>query len=269
MLNNKQEYILDNIQQLKNHNNNDIVVITDKKFNSFFKDASVNIVNVDDIIPDYSNYILSLENTFRNGFWKLTSYRFVAIYEYMKKYNIENIIHNENDVLIYENIDNIHFHNMDKILLTMDSKKRCIPGIMFIPNSLILHKCLQLFNSKLNDMENFSICYYNLNGHVDTLPIFIENNENTVLNMITKNFKHYNTIFDAAAIGQYLGGVDPKNRSGYTSGFVNETCVIDYSKYKFVWKNNSGSRVPYIIIDDVEYKIINLHIHCKNLKKFI
>ena len=29
--------------------------------------------------------------------------------------------------------------------------------------------------------------------------------------MITKNFKHYNAIFDAAAIGQYLGGIDPRN----------------------------------------------------------
>jgi hypothetical protein len=87
--------------------------------------------------------------------------------------------------------------------------------------------------------------------------------------MITKNFKYYNCIFDAAAIGQYLGGVDPRNMSGDTKGFVNETCVINYSKYNFIWKNKNNKKIPYIIINNIEYPIVNLHIHCKDLKSFI
>ena len=117
-------------------------------------------------------------------------------------------------------------------------------------------------------MQNFSNCYYALGKWVDTLPIFIENNKNDVTNMITKNFKHYNAIFDAAAIGQYLGGIDPRNQAGDTIGFVNETCVIDYSKYTFIWKNKDDLKYPYIIVNNKEYPIVNLHIHCKNLKIF-
>ena len=268
MLNNNQEYILDNITNLLKYGNNDIIVITDKKFNDFFKDKCVKIVNTEDLIPNYSTYVSSIKNTFRNGFWELTSYRFIVIYEYMKQYNIDNIIHIENDVLIYKNVDSIKFHNMSKLLLTMDSKKRCIPGIMFIPNHTILKKSLDIFNPKLNDMENFSNCYYNLNEYIDTLPIFLEYNTNSVTNMIIKNYKHYNAIFDAAAIGQYLGGIDPQNKSGDTRGFVNETCIINYSHFKFIWKMIDDLKYPYIIINNNQVPIINLHIHCKNLKMF-
>ena len=269
MLNNNQEYILDNITNLLKYGNNDIIVITDKKFNDFFKDKCVKIVNTEDLISNYSTYVSSIKNTFRNGFWELTSYRFIVIYEYMKQYNIDNIIHIENDVLIYKNVDSIKFHNMSKLLLTMDSKNRCIPGIMFIPNHTILKKCMDIFNPKLNDMQNFSNCYYTLTDCIDTLPIFLEDNSNDVSIMITKNYKHYNAIFDAAAIGQYLGGIDPRNQSGNTIGFVNETCVIDYSQYNFIWKMINGLNYPYIIINNIEVPIINLHIHCKDLKKYI
>jgi hypothetical protein len=269
MLNNLQPYILDNLQNLKNHNNDDVVIITDKKFNNYFDKYQVNIINVEDLILDYNKLICNLNNTFRGGFWKLTSYRFNVIYEYMNKYNVQNIIHIENDVLIYKNANSIRFHNMNKLLLTMDSKNRCIPGIMFIPNHTILKKCLDLFNPSLNDMQNFSNCYYRLSEQIDSLPIFLEDSTNDVSNIITKNFKYYNCIFDAAAIGQYLGGVDPKNKSGDTTGFVNETCVIDYSKYKFIWKNENDKKNPYIVVNNNEYPIVNLHIHCKDLKKFI
>lgn len=269
MLYNLQNYIFDNITNLLRYGNNDIIVITDKKFNDFFKDKGVKVVNTEDLISNYSAYVSNIKNTFRNGFWKLTSYRFIVINEYMKQYNIDNIIHIENDVLIYKNIDDIKFHNINKLLLTMDSKNRCIPGIMFIPNHIILKKCIDIFNLNLNDMENFSNCYHNLNEYIDTLPIFVEYNTNSVTNMITKNYKHYNAIFDAAAIGQYLGGIDPQIKSEDTIGFVNETCIINYSYFKFIWKNKDDLKYPYIIINNNEVPIINLHIHCKNLKKFI
>jgi len=269
MLNNLQSYIFDNIQHLKHHDNSDITVITDKKFNTLFENVGINIINIEDLIPDYINVVSRSNNTFRNGFWELTSYRFTALYEYMKQHNMNNIIHIENDVLIYKNIDTINFHNMNKLLLTMDSKNRCIPGLMFIPTNEVLKKCLDLFNTSLNDMQNFSNCYYTLSDCIDTLPIFLEDNKNDVTKMITKNFKYYDSIFDAAAIGQYLGGIDPRNKSGDTRGFINETCVIDYSKYTFIWKNENDKKIPYIVVNNNEYPIVNLHIHCKDLKIFI
>ena len=46
-------------------------------------------------------------------------------------------------------------------------------------------------------------------------------------NFISSNFDRFQYIFDAAAIGQYLGGIDPIHDKNDTSGFVNEICIIN------------------------------------------
>ena len=73
-------------------------------------------------------------------------------------------------------------------------------------------------------------------------------------------------------LGQYLGGIDPNNDGNYTKGFVNETCVIDYSCHKFYWILKHGSvcfHEPYVSLGGKLVKIINLHIHSKKLNKFM
>ena len=268
MLNNYQEYIIDNLNNLLRFNNKNITLITDKRFEKYFYDFNLNLVYIEDLDENYINYTNSLNTTFRNGFVYLTSYRFIAIYKYMKKYNSTNILHIENDVLLYKNVDTINFHDKNKILITMDNYNRCIPGIVFIPNYLSLEECLNNFIQGKNDMENFAICYNKLNI-LDTLPIINKINNNYNLEFLSKNFSNYNTIFDAAAIGQYLGGVDPRNNPNNTIGFINETCLIDYSKYKFIWINENNLNIPHIVINNINIPIVNLHIHSKNLKKFI
>ena len=67
------------------------------------------------------------DKNFRQGFWVNTSKRFFIIYEYMKINNIENVLHLENDVLIYNKMD---YDFDEKIYITMDNENRCIPGIV-------------------------------------------------------------------------------------------------------------------------------------------
>jgi len=259
---NHQDYIHDNIANLQRFHNHDIVVITDEKFVHKFLNTTV--IPIESLIPEYREFTQNIANSFRSGFWQLASYRFRVLLAYMKKYNIENIIHLENDVMVFENMENIPFHDRTKILLTMDNPNRCIPSIMFLPNHRVLEKCMACFQSHKNDMENWAISFNkNKDLHIDTLPIGIS----------CKNHPHYGgAIFDAAAIGQYLGGIDPRNTSPgkVTVGFVNETCIFDYSKFTFTWKPNRDNNLcPFVVIGHEEFPIINLHVHSKNLKQFM
>jgi hypothetical protein len=141
---------------------------------------------------------------------------------------------------------------------------------MYIPNSAIFKNVLDHYNFHLNDMENFSHIRRETNL-IKNLPIFISNNEedNDEIRFVTENYEIFQIIFDAAAIGQYLGGVDPKNCSGDTTGFINETCIIKYNEYQFIWEEIENIKKPFIIINNIKVPIYNLHIHCKNLKKFM
>jgi len=271
MLNTFQEYILDAIQCLRKFNNHKIVVLTDCVMINIFQERNIKVVAVEGFMPSYKEYKQSLSNTYRDGFWQLASYRFKILQTYMRHHKKQSIVHIENDVLVYKNLGELNLSNSNKILLTMDSKHRCIPGIMYIPNVETIDQCINHFNTNLNDMENWGRCYNDLPHLVDTLPIFTLDNSSSELADITKNYNKFNCIFDAAAIGQYLGGVDPRNAKGDTAGFINETCLINYSKYNISWKTDKISNMlaPFLQINSQDVPIVNLHIHCKDLKKFM
>lgn len=140
-----QDYLLTNIKQLKLHNNNDIVLITEKQFfKNIDEKLNIQLIDVNDYNSEYLqnfNNNLQLDRNFRDGFWHNCSMRFVYIYEYMKTNNINNIIHIENDIMIYDNLDNIKDKfNKDKLYLLFDNINRVIPGIMYINNHINLKK---------------------------------------------------------------------------------------------------------------------------------
>ena len=271
MLNTFQEYILHAIECLHKFNNHNIVVITDCILITNYDKTNVKVIAIEGFMPSYRELHKTLQNSYRNGFWQLALFRFQTLLTYMRHHSKESIVHIENDILVYKDLDELNLQNHNKILLTMDSKTRCIPGIMYIPSSQVLEECLKHFKDNLNDMENWGLCYNERPDLVDTFPIFPTDNSSSELTSLTKNFDKFNCIFDAAAIGQYLGGVDPRNRRGDTSGFVNETCLINYSNYNIIWKPDPkyNALVPHLLVGANIIPIVNLHVHSKNLTKFI
>jgi hypothetical protein len=272
-INNFQEYILDNIQQLINLNHENIYVLTNEKFFTLFNKFldKIKLISVDSL-PDTFNYYskTTLDKSFREGFWTLASLRFFYIYEFMKNYDINNVIHLENDVLIYYNCKNIiDIFEKQFVYLPFDTFKRNIASIMYIPNHELFKIVLDNYDFSKNDMENFCNIK-NKTGLIKVLPIFPKTQTNNQeVQFVSENFEKFNCIFDAAAMGQYLGGIDPKNDSRNTIGFVNETCVIKYDNYKFVWITINDIKRPFLKIGDYEIRIFNLHIHSKKLLNFI
>lgn len=270
---NFQDYILTNIEQLIKLQHKNIYVITNTHLLKYFDNYNSNIflINADELDDSHNfNLTSKLDNKFRNGFWKLASQRFFVIYEFMKKYNINDVVHLENDVLVYYNCDELEGYVDKKYMyIPFDTYSRNIASIVYIPNTQIFGKILEKYNYNRNDMENFSNIRQKT-GLIKNFPIFKKefccNNEELFVSLNSETFPF---IFDAAAIGQYLGGVDPRNILGDTTGFINETCVIKYNKHDFYYKVIDGIIKPFIVINSIEFPIFNLHIHCKNLQKFI
>ena len=270
-INNFQEYILDCIEQLLLWNNKDIDVICNSEFFTYFSkfEDKIKLISKDSLINDdirkfYQNS--KLDTNFRNGFWTETSSRFFYLYNYIRHNNLENVIHIENDIMVYEDLDNLSKNFKDNMSIIMDSNNRCIPSLIFIKNSTVLDFFIKSYNYG-NESDMYTLGkFFNNNRHsnlVNNLPIIND------IQFYNNNFEQFKGIFDAAAIGQYLGGVDPRNISGNTQGFVNETCEIKYNNYSFKWRLNSNNLFyPVLINNNQGVKIFNLHIHSKNLKLF-
>ena len=270
---NFQEYILDNIKQLLKLEISNIYVITNFVFFDKFElyKDKIKLITLESLNDNYNFFNkTNLDKNFRNGFWTLTSLRFFYIYSLMEKYNLTDCIHIENDVLLYYNIDLLEDKlNKKYLYIPFDTYNRNIASIMYIPNFIVFKNILDKYDFTKNDMENFSYIKQNT-GLIQNFPIFpskfVTSHEEL---FVSENYDKFNIIFDAAAMGQFLGGVDPRNIPGNSSGFINETCVIKYNKYNFILETHNNVRKPFLIVNDTKIPIFNLHIHSKNLTKFM
>ena len=275
-LENFQEYILTNIAQLLRLGHTEIYVLTNQHlFHEFEPFASIlKLVDVETLEDPFDFKGKStLDKGFRGGFWFNTSARFFVIHAFMLKHGVKDVIHIENDVLLYYNVDEeFDYGNDKKMYIPFDTYERNIASIVYIPDADVFSKILEHYDFGKNDMYNFSEIRKRTQL-IQNLPIFVEG-EGTALSVgegtalerafVTNGFKKY--IFDAAAIGQLVGGVDPRNAAGDTRGFVNETCVIKYKEEgEIIWREIDGFNKPFIKFFTKEVPIFNLHIQCKNL----
>uniref|UniRef100_A0A6C0JU45 Uncharacterized protein n=1 Tax=viral metagenome TaxID=1070528 RepID=A0A6C0JU45_9ZZZZ len=271
-----QPYILDNIKNTILFGNTNIHVICDKAFFEYFdclneiQKKYITLIDQADFVDNYTE-TSKLDKDFRGGFWQHCSRRFFLIKDWMNKNDIQNCYHVENDVPSYINFEET-FQTFDKNKLwaPLTNPWWGVPSLMFL-NRQVLGKFVDTFNPSKNDMENLAYFYHTNRDLVGNLPIFYEGNT-----IYSQNFK--GLLFDAAAMGQYLGGVDPRNQEGDTRGFVNESCAIqNYHKHKFYWVKKDNLYVPHILVplstsNNLKGQLIpiaNLHIHHKNLECFM
>jgi hypothetical protein len=272
---NFQEYILVNIRQLIQLGHTSIYVIVNADFIPYFSEFTRHVTCIDvATLPDPFGYYkrTPMSTEFRNGFNVHTSGRFFYLCAFMKQYQMDRVLHLENDVLIYYHADRLKNQiDQEHIYVPLDCYNRAIASVVYVPTANVLERVLAHYNYGDNDMANFARLVHQLPDAFQTFPIGSPDMADTPeQELVVRNWDTFQTIFDAAAIGQYLGGVDPRNIGGDTTGFINETCVIKYNVYRFEWGvSDDGMRRPFLIHGDKVYPIFNLHIHCKNLAMFI
>lgn len=230
-----------------------------------------------------------IEKATSNGLWRYALERFLYIDDMIQQYNLKNVFHLENDVTIYfdlnEKLPVFEECYFNMIAAVFDCDDRCIPSFVYFSNRIPSKKWAEYISKNglegTNDMELFSKFknFYN-NKYANHLPILIPSysKDRPLFNLLKqkansvqpyiRHLDKFQLIFDAAAIGQFFGGVDPVHGK-YNTGFINERCIFNPSYFNYEWKKDNENRwIPYISYGEKTYPIANLHIHCKNLQKF-
>ena len=165
--------------------------------------------------------------------------------------------------------------------VTRDSNHRCIGGIVYIPAKEALDGYLAFVaeNPELNDMQSLSD--YLETQQCSYLPVVYDEYESTheMTNQLGQALeekyhfsacsKSFGAVFDAAALGQYIGGIDKIHNSGDTRGFINETACYNPKLMGCEWRIIEGKKVPVIQGEDYFYRVFNLHMHCKELYRYL
>ncbi len=229
-----------------------------------------------------------LNNQFWGGFWRFATERLYYLYDYMKQYDRSHVFHLEYDNMLYadlsESMPIFSECYANCIGATFDNDQRCIAGFIYIPNPLIMQQLVDFINKHLargfNDMRMLAFFKNQNPQKMKNLPIIPQEYARDYPLVSPAGHKAQNkepyyqhsdifaSVFDAAALGQYLGGIDPRNGPS-KPGFINESCIFNPSYFTYEWiKDKLGRKVPYLIYNQKAYKINNLHIHSKKLMNF-
>lgn len=271
-------YARKSIKFAKKYSGLDVVLVCEKKFirtglddkhtyllsNNYKKRLSQNLAN-------------SAHAKFRKGFWLKTTERFFALEEYMQSNQIKQCFHAELDNLIFANDGLANRLNTfgSGLFLPFDSQNRAIASIMYLNSTTTLRNFCQFvdqIDGNYNDMELLAL-YGAINpSGVFALPSSIENR---ILKseLLQKGIQTINEndigIFDAAAIGQWYFGIDPRNSYfKIRNRFINDVAEVDLSEFQMRW---SDKPFRFHASDKTkgrkEYLVNNLHIHSKIHRK--
>jgi len=249
-----------------------------KNRSSNYKNDNCLIIDVENI-PISEKHLYFIKNSklinkkFRNYFWRYSTERLYVIDDYLQMKNLKDIIHIETDVLLYQDLELVIPALQDyDFACVRDNDIRVIGSIIYIKNKEISKKISSIANDYID--ENDMIIFHHIERTMsNTLCLPIGD-----LDVYKDNLKY---IFDGASIGQFVGGIDSRNKNkdiksfinsikiffgkNTKSSFVNKDSKINISEWEIKWINNR----PYKKINEDLIPIINLHIHSKNLKKFM
>lgn len=264
-------YINSTIKLAKKYISN-IHIIIDAQFIDLIEDQSCTIVSSNSL-EDFRYQTYNIKNydiKFRDNFFTRTSSRFILLDNYITKNNIRSCFHIENDIAIFSDLQQVKTkldHTDKDTAVIMDHPYRCVPSIIWFKNYISSNRLANFIydNNTLDDMRNLAQYFLQNRDKIINLPI-------TPFDLIDGdiNFGNYfhifNSIFDGAAIGQYLYGIHTEDKNKNTSsGFINETSVFKPDQYLISFKNQE----PYIEYAKKKIKINNLHIHSKNLEQLL
>tara|TARA_B110000008_G_scaffold279169_1_gene325218 strand:- start:61 stop:930 length:870 start_codon:yes stop_codon:yes gene_type:complete len=208
-----------------------------------------------------------------NPLWLTSVLRVFYLERFVKNVISNDVVHFDNDILIYKSINNINSDliSSNKLNITPASPKKLIFGYSIIKNS----KPLSTICSDINQIADFGIQnnWIINNGKPLNEMQFLGNiyseNKSTISLLPTLPYDS-NIIFDPSNYGQYFDGTHTKPRKFLSKKEIyNQNEDIDreikVKRIKPIFKNGE----PFVLWNRRKFDLINLHIHSKRFKNYL
>lgn len=252
-----------------------IFLVSDKKTNI----KNVNVININefDYLVDKKNQILSMYKATQletNPLWYTSFLRVFALMTISRNYQLKKFVHFDNDVLIYEPFNKIEDSGVirkNKINITQINNKNLIFGYSYFENIQNTEYLNDFFENVLDNHKEFAD-NFNRGNYM---------NEMKILNLAAENKPDYfsilpslpyqsKVIFDPASYGQFLNGTHVKRGNFFLKRrYISTNHIVGKElKSKRIMVKFNNNR-PIVTFDDKSFKLMNLHVHSKNLKKFV
>jgi len=271
------DYSVDSVIFAKEQNpNRDVLILLNKCLNPVlhrrFEARKIKIRVLEDQENNIDKIIDQKKMKFSGDFWVNTSLRFFYLECLYSLLGIDKFFHAELDNAVF-NLDSLD-EKLDQsgngLFVPRDASDRAIASLIYCNRTESIKELTELYSSATppkHDMDALGMYSREYPDHFFSLPTESYDKNMQSWTILEPGF--LGGLFDAAAIGQYMLGVDPIHRKGRPSfnGFINENSNINWSEVVFdtdgknLFLNPSGKAAD-------NYRLFNLHIHAKNWNAF-
>ncbi len=260
------EYLLDSIQSIKKVDlNAHISLISDQDINI----DGVDILQVDQIISNQTKRVMEMKlfKKESNPLWRTSIFRIFLIRDAIKYLGLSFCYHFDSDVLLF--MPSIEFEStisdFDGLYITPCNSNEYVFGFSRFGSLSktealcnILHKII--FNRFIRRFY-----YFNMPNEMQFLAGIARRRPDLIKTLDVMPSIEVSFLFDPSSYGQYFGGT----HADHTPGFAHKTHyigeeIINGNIHPLMIENK-----PYVKKNEVNYPIVNLHIHSKKTNVFL
>jgi hypothetical protein len=213
---------------------------------------------------------------FRNGFWLKTAERFFVLHDWMGVSGYTKAIHIESDVVIFGIISLLS--RLDAIgagiFIPRDAESRAVGSLVYVNKAEELSNMISFFEMtglKTNEMALLA-AYLDSEGEGKfSLPTAdsIDSALCGSRSWASLSPTDIGGVVDAAGLGQWVAGVDPRNtRKATYNHFRNECNDLEFSELRF--RFDPGAKILWARVRGGEFvRVFNLHLHSKKIFLFL
>ena len=224
---------------------------------------------------------------FRQGDWRFVVERFFYVEELMRLFNLTDCIMMEYDVLVYQDLAQVtekcKTAPNPTCRMACDNIVRGHPAFVYVPTpNAMAHICVFIQDNiatGLNDMDLLGLYAKTQPDFMHFFPVITEarnktkplrsstsGHMSTKHDYLSEDSDHFGKLFDSLSVGQFVGGIDPRNTGGQKfTRYINETALYQITEMPFQWTKVNDLWVP--ILDG--RPLVTIHVHCKSLASFL
>ena len=241
--------------------------------NLYFSDFPALNEKKDFLIDYYDNTPYSKE---KYPLFFTSALRIYSLHEISNRLKIDSFIHFDNDVLIYKSFKELNRNKLfvkDKINITQSNFNDLLFGYSYFPTNILTKKLIEEFDSLLKNIDSLTKHYGKGSPlHEMRMLNIIKEKNDDMFNILPSlpYSSDINIIFDPASYGQFFNGMHHR-RGNYIfkRRWVNTKDIVGREiKSKRIVPKFSNN-LPSVQFKNKNVSLTNLHIHSKNLDKFL
>lgn len=245
------------IRALKLFPNLEITVIySEDLFTLNFRDLPIHLYKYQEIDDsDHSLSNLGHDTKFRNNFWRYSLERLYALSEWHVSHPNEKILHIESDILLMPNFPLATFGELERISWCAFNDTHDVASILFSPNPAETLWMIEGINNNISTDTRLTdmTALRRLRNEFPKRVSYLNSSENS---------DKFGGIIDAAPIGMWLCGRDPRNHYGVIRRFMKlPESDMDPSAVKYQILGDGVLKASFS--DGTTKPILNLHVHSK------